>query len=477
MLVLVLASCTRRGAQRAPGTEALHEPGSIAGAASGPGPAQAVAHEPHAPLASAPAWARRFGGPEGDEAAAVAVDGQGSVYVIGQITGEVAFDDIVLEGAGHSDIFVAKLSPAGEVQWARAIGGSGHDFGTGIGVSPDGKIIILGVFADDVQVGGRILRARGPQDTLLAALSADGEPLWARGLSSPVWDMGTALALDANGDIVVAGSFSGTLDVGDRIGEQVLHSGGDADAFVARFGADGAPVWARRLGGEGWDEATGVAVDREGRAVVVGSSTDTTTGATTNAVGGSAFVAVHGPGGEELWSQRMGERGTQAQGVAVGPDRRILVAGCFEGEVSLGGPALESAGGQDLFVASYDSTGEHVWSRGSGGPEADCARAILVTGTGDFVVAGAFSGDPARGGPGQNRDIFFARHDAAGKLLWSVGALAPGAGTRSIAMAPDGRLLAAGAFLGSMRLGGMTLESAGGFDAFIVALTPFPRPR
>lgn len=90
---------------------------------------------------------------------------------------------------------------------------------------------------------------------------------------------------------------------------------------------------------------------------------------------------------------------------------------------------------------------------------------------GGFAVAGTFSGDIELGGvrlQGAPGDAFLARHDAGGEPLWAVVMSAPVAGTRSIAVAPLGRLVAVGPFLGSRAVGEHALESAGGFDAFVV---------
>lgn len=461
--LLWAVSCVRQSPPRAPGSEAGDRPRMAAPGAIAPADDLAPGRDPaKAPGAALPGtsppreWARRFGGPEGDEAAAVAVDRDGNVYVVGQITGTVAMDGVILEGAGHSDILVAKLSAAGAVLWARLLGGEAHDFGTGIAVSSDGRaVIILGAFSGTLQAGRETIHAQGPQDTLLAALSSDGALSWARPLSSPAWDIGLALALDGNDDIVVAGAFSGSLHIGD----ESLKSAGEADAFVARFDIEGELLWARRAGGPGWDEAAGVAVDREGRALVAGTGDD------------GALLAAYTRDGRESWTRRLGARGTMALAVAVDPEGRFLVTGSFEGTVSLGGPALSSAGKQDLFVARFERDGAYLWARRFGGVDSDAARAVLVVPGGDFVIAGSFSGDvdggseSLHGGP---RDLFFARYSPGGDLLWSVGVSAPGAGTRSIAATSDGGVVAAGSFLGRIRLGESSLESAGGFDAFVV---------
>lgn len=77
-------------------------------------------------------------------------------------------------------------------------------------------------------------------------------------------------------------------------------------------------------------------------------------------------------GGTHLWSRRYGDPSTQ-QNAALAVDNagNILVGGSFYGTVDLGlgGGALVSAGGADVFLAKLDPNGEHVWSKRFGDAE------------------------------------------------------------------------------------------------------------
>ena len=89
----------------------------------------------------------------------------------------------------------------------------------------------------------------------LLPLSAQPAWQWAlRGFSSASFDgvYGRGIATDPQGNIYVAGRFSGTATFGDT--NSPLTSYGDSDAFLAKYNNQGRLQWARKFGGVGFDE-------------------------------------------------------------------------------------------------------------------------------------------------------------------------------------------------------------------------------
>src|SRR5207245_10656578 len=74
----------------------------------------------------------------------------------------------------------------------------------------------------------------------------------------------TDRVVDRSGMIVVAGTFTGPLEIGGCR----MEGGVDRDAFIAAFSSLGRPLWARRLGGPGNQWSPAVAIDRLGDVAV-----------------------------------------------------------------------------------------------------------------------------------------------------------------------------------------------------------------
>jgi len=144
-----------------------------------------------------------------------------------------------------------------------------------------------------------------------------GLPTWARLIareepaSSP-FSLEESLAVDATGNVLVAGGFSGTLHVE---GSSLVSSGGWS-SFVVKFAPSGGVVWAQRFGGgAGSDSASGaVATDAAGNVAVLGIFRGTLTlGGTTHSCPSdylrSLYVAkLDAATGVPLWSRNFVER-------------------------------------------------------------------------------------------------------------------------------------------------------------------------
>jgi hypothetical protein len=87
---------------------------------------------------------------------AIAILPSGGAIVTGEYLGTLAFGGTTLISAGLNDAFVARVSDAGEWQWAVSAGGAGRDRGHGISVAEDGSISVTGElgFKYSASVGG-----------------------------------------------------------------------------------------------------------------------------------------------------------------------------------------------------------------------------------------------------------------------------------------------------------------------------------
>ena len=114
-------------------------------------------------------------------------------------------------------------------------------------------------------------------------------------------------------------------------------------------------LWSKRFGDASSQFARAVAVDTLGNSIVTGffsGSVDLGGGALTSAGGYDIYLAKLAPTGAHVWSKRFGDNSEQAvQGVAVDGNGNVIIAGYFEGAVDFGGDNLTSAGGEDVFVA------------------------------------------------------------------------------------------------------------------------------
>ncbi|MGD0922008.1 MAG: SBBP repeat-containing protein [Terriglobia bacterium] len=366
-------------------------------------------------------WVNRFGGSEYAIGQAIAVDLNGDVLVTTQFLGTVDFGGGPLTSVGAlTDIFVAKFSGVdGAHLWSKRFGGMGYDIGSGIAADGSGNVLVTGCFQDTADFGGGPRASHGSYDIFVAKFSGvDGAHLWSKGFGSTYDDMGLGIAADGSG-VVVTGYFRGAVSFG---GGGLTSAGAmSEDIFVVKLsGANGAHLWSKQFGDVGPDEGHGIAVDGTGS---------------------------------------------------------VLVTGDFSGTVDFGGGPLTSAGGYDIFVARLSGVnGAHLWSKRFGGTGTDSACALAADGSGNVLVTGYFERTLDFGGGGLTSagggDIFVSKFSGGdGAHLWSK-RFGDTLGDRGYGITADrsGNALVTGLFSGTVDFGGEVLTSAGTADIFVLKL-------
>ena len=118
--------------------------------------------------------------------------------------------------------------------------------------------------------------------------------------------------------------------------------------------------------------------------------------------------------GDHLWSNRFGGTSSEyGHSVAIDSAGNVLVTGYFQGTADFGGGGLTSAGDLDVFVAKYDASGKHLWSKRFGGTSGDYGLSVAIDSAGNVLVTGYFQGTVDFGGGGLTNagsvDIFVAK--------------------------------------------------------------------
>jgi ribosomal protein S16 len=293
------------------------------------------------------------------------------------------------------------------------------------------------------------------------------------------WNQGWGVASDADGNAYVAGHFEGTADFDPGPGTVDLTSAGGSDVFVAKYTAAGALVWARRMGGTGWDEGYEIAVAADGSVYATGyfyGAADFGGESLAGAGSYDGFVSKLDPNGTLAWVRGMGGAGFDAGGgIAVAGDGSVYTTGWFAGTADFGANTLAGAGGDDAFVAKLDAGGNFVWARPMGGASGDYGYDIAVDAGGNAYATGLFSGTADFGGESLTSagdyDVFVVKVDSDGNVVWTrqMGGTGWDEGW-DVAVGSDGAVYATGFFNGTADFGAESFTSAGSADIFVAKL-------
>lgn len=397
-------------------------------------------------------WAIRMGGTTTDAGTSIALDGTGRLYIAGKYRLTANFGGgNTLFGGGQMNTFLAQYdADSGACLWAVPVRGTSDVVGTGVVANANGDLYLTGHFGGTANFGsGAVsLSSRGGMDGFLAKYNAAGNLIWATHFGGTGSDSGNGLALDAHGNVYVAGHFNGAAQFNAAPDPLVsLDNLGREDGFLAQYAPDGTCLWARSMGGPENDRCLGVVVDVLGNAGVTGFFTheahfDGAPGsAPLTTFGGDIFVARYDASGAYLRADQLGfypalVAFSTNNAMARAASGNLYVAGPFQGLVDLDpGPDtayLMSHSTQSIYIAKYDAQGTYQWAfqlnnRGDfaafGGP-----LSIALDDHENMYVTGHYRGtidfDP---GPGTllmtslGWDLFLAKYNASGTLLWAIG--------------------------------------------------------
>jgi hypothetical protein len=149
----------------------------------------------------------------------------------GELRGTATFNGISKTTAGIADLFVAKYSPSGDIQYVSSEGGQGGDYAYGIDASST-QVYVTGLFNGTVIFGGTALSSAGSNDIYLAALNAaNGSFDWTLRAGGTGDDAGRAVSYNSTGFVAFAGDFEHS---GSTFGAFTLNTNGSHDIFTAK---------------------------------------------------------------------------------------------------------------------------------------------------------------------------------------------------------------------------------------------------
>jgi hypothetical protein len=417
-------------------------------------------------------WVQQAGGTDSDGGRGIATDGSGNSFVTGRFNGIVTFGDTTLTSAGCGDIFIAKYDGSGNLLWTKQAGSEGCDFGADIATDSSGNWLVTG-FINEIAIFDDTTVTPNAGKIFLAKYDGSGNLLWLQqGGGNGDISSGNDIVTDGSGNWLVTGEVQGTVTFGDT----TLPGLGGVDIFIAKYDGNGNFLWLQLAGGSSEDQGFGIATDSSDNSLVTGrfKGTATFSDTTLRSTGSwDMFVAKYDGSGNLLWARQAG--GTNfalGAGIATDDSGHSLVIGIFNLTATFGDTTLTSVGGNDIFIAKYDANGNLLWVQQAGGPDSDFGSDITIDDSGNCLITGSFLatatfGDTTLTSAGA-ADIFIAKYDGSGNLLWARQA----GGTESdtgwdIAKDGSGNLLVTGDFQETADFDPTTLTSAGGTDIFV----------
>jgi len=361
---------------------------------------------------AAPTWAsvqRVTSSPDPDNISVgskVVVAPDGSQFFYGRFLGSFTIGGTTITaGAEDNQFFLAKLNPAGTLAWVRQGEEVSGDSESTLAVDAAGNVYLAGFFEEGFSFGSVVFTsASGTTDSFLLKLDPQGQTVWSKTGGVTNGDAYLrGVATDAAGNVYISGNFEGQLNFGGGAANQL--SANDSNIFLYKFSPSGAPAWARQAGGLRGDTNYDLAADAAGNTYLTGS------------ISGSASF----------------------------------------GTVVLNATTTD----EDMYVAKFDAQGTALWAQRAGTVSNDQGQTIAVDAAGTVAVGGFVNAIPV-GTFDYESTAYLARFGAQGTLLWSRQIEPSVRGEYSIlGISYDGRggIYAVGSYAGNLTLAGTTLTA------------------
>jgi hypothetical protein len=316
-----------------------------------------------------------------------------------------------MKGIFYLLLFCSGSLFAQNLEWARSAGELSRDVSRGVCVDANGNVIVTGYFSGLIKFD-ETYTGRGNDDVFIAKFDSAGNVLWVKTAGGPNDDIAIGIAADNEGNIFVAGAFD-SVAFFDNV---LLSSNGKKDVFIAKYSTTGDLLWAKRAGGSGFDQAFALAVDKFGE---------------------------------------------------------VYITGVFEGFAGFGNILLTSKGNTDVFIVKYDAMGNNIWAKRAGGSKEDFGFSIATDFERNCYITGSFN-DLADFGivnldaPSVSSEIYVAKIDSLGQWEWvqQAGGLT-GDASYAISVDNDRNAYITGFYSAIAYFGSFTLEAQAYNDIFV----------
>ncbi len=376
-------------------------------------------------------WQKTYGGSLFDEAVSVIPTTDGG-YILAGYT--VSDDGDVVGSHGNSDFWVLKLDSMGIVSWKKTYGGSNHDIAFSIQEASDGGYIVAGYTKSN---NGDVSGNHGDYDAWVLKLDSDGDIQWQKALGGSGWEEAWSVQQTTDGGFIIAGrsgstdgdvtgfhgyldywvvklnslgelewqkSLGGTgLDIGYTISQtddggyivdgraestdgDLTGQHGSADFWVVKLNFEGKIEWEKSLGGTGLDRANDIHQTRDGGYIAIGQSTS---------INGDV---TGGHGGNDYWVVKLTSDGNiewqKSMGGSMDDFGRFVCQTDDGGYVTIGitrstdGDILNHIGVDDIWIVKLTEFGEIKWQKMLGGSLNERSNCIQQTTDGGYILAG-----------------------------------------------------------------------------------------
>lgn len=230
----------------------------------------------------------------------------------------------------------------------------------------------------------------GGQDIVLVKYDTDGSFVWGKTFGGDGSDKGISIALDNAGNLVICGTYSGTINFGTQ---SVTSTGSSSNVYVAKFNSDGDNLWAFSTSGNGMKNVNSIATDSENAIYITGYYFDNAQFFGYNPSGRGAYLVKLNPNGSAQNIKTITSTGSfvnEGMDITIDNEGNLVWTGKFNDTSDADGISLTSLGQSDIYLIKYNNSGNYLWHKTYGGTNADSPTSITTDADRNIYLTGAY---------------------------------------------------------------------------------------
>lgn len=290
-------------------------------------------------------WYESFGAEGNDVVESVKSDYEGNLYVLGTIDRE---EELISE---QNNMFVARFSSKGNLEWKNEVRCSGNDRGICMLIDQNNDVLVL---ASSNSNDGVFSNNKGYEDLYLLKFSKTGEIIEKKQFGGEFIDLPSSIIATYDGNFLISGhsrSTSGALS----------NNKGQLDFWVIKVDPSGNTIWEKTYGGTDEDYSVKAIQLRDGNYMLLGHSTSIDFDVPDNYGDLDISLMKLSTEGEILWQDSYGGRFDDTGSDIIELDNgHLLIAGnTFSDNIDVS----MNNGNSDGWLFEVDETGDLVWER------------------------------------------------------------------------------------------------------------------
>lgn len=314
------------------------------------------------------------------------------------------------------EFWLVKLSVFGNIQWEKTYGGSNSEQCRSICLASDGGYVLVGesYLSNDGDVSGN----QGLMDFWVVKIDSMGNLQWQKTLGGSNFESANAVDEANDGGFYIAG-FTNSND-----GNITGYHGG-TDGWLVKLNSSGNLLWEKAIGGSNSDEISSISSTTDGGCILGGTTYSNDDDVSGNNGLSDLWLVKFDSIGSLQWQKCLGgssneNAGIQGASVLQTSDNGFVIAGTT---TSNNGDVTGYHGMGDIWVVKTDSTGLFQWERAIGGSDGERLSSIAQTNDGGFVILGdtwSTDGDISITNYGTWLDYFIIKINNLSVPVWQV---------------------------------------------------------